>query len=117
MQDIGVAGMVRTALFIERATGLEVLNIGRAPNDYLAKEDCVMELAGNALFYRISLRGGWIWIGACGLDEGDRPPGLFNLGDGPDGWTVVRRFILALERSGITSLKEQAAPHRIRFRS
>jgi hypothetical protein len=45
MQDIGVAGMVRTALFIERATGLEVLNIGRAPNDYLAKEDCVMELA------------------------------------------------------------------------
>ena len=108
MQDIGVAGMVRTGLWIEHTTGAEVLFIGRAQNDYLAREDCVMELAGNALFYRISLRGGWIWISVCPLDEAtERPESLFNLGDGPAGWIVVRRFILAMERSGVTSLKER----------
>jgi hypothetical protein len=104
VEDIGVAGMVRTALWCERVTGVEVLSIGRAA---CAKEDCVMELVGTSLFNRIALRGGWIWIGACGLDEGDRPEFLFNLGDGPRGWTEVRRFVAALERSGITSLRER----------
>ena len=94
---------MRTAIWCERVLGTEVLSIGRAA---LAQEDCVMELVGAQLYYRVALRGGWIWVGAAGLDEGDLPP-LFNIGDGPSGWVTLRRFIQALERSGITSLRER----------
>jgi hypothetical protein len=38
------------------------------------------------------------------MDEGGGPELLFNMGDGPRFWCEVRRFIAALERSGITSL-------------
>jgi hypothetical protein len=56
---------------------------------------------------RITIRSSWIWLYACSLDEGDQPEFLFNIGDGPEGWITVRRFIQALERSGIKSLKER----------
>jgi hypothetical protein len=108
MQDIGVAGMVRTGIWCETRLGTEVLSIGRAA---LTKEDCVMELAGRSLFIRVALRGTWIWISACSMDEADQPEFLFNIGDGPKGWTTVRQFIAALERSGIRSL--QPRPLRI----
>jgi hypothetical protein len=45
------------------------------------------------------------------MDEGGGPELLFNMGDGPRFWCEVRRFIAALERSGITSLH----PRRIRI--
>ena len=88
--------MVRTGLWCERVLGTEVLSIGRSP---FGKEDCVMELSGRSLFVRIALRGGWVWVSACGMDEADQPELLFNIGDGPEGWIVVRRFVQALERS------------------
>lgn len=95
--------MVRSAAWLEHVCGVEVLNIGRPAG---AKEDCIMELCGRSLFYWISIRGTWIWVSVCPLDEAtERPESLFNLGDGPPGWTTVRRFIAALERSGITSLQ------------
>ena len=62
-----------------------------------------MEMTGRALFYSIALRGSWIWVSVGGLDEATEF--LFNIGDGPLGWTTVRRFIAALERSGIKSLQ------------
>jgi hypothetical protein len=105
MDDSGVGGMVRTGAWLDYTAGMEVLSIGRSAID---KEDCVMELSGRSLFFRIALRGGWIWISATGMDEADQPELLFNIGDGPEGWIVVRRFCQALERSGITSLH----PHR-----
>jgi hypothetical protein len=44
----------------------------------------------------------------AGQDESsDQLQFLFNTGDGPSGWSVTRRFIQALERSGIQSLKER----------
>jgi hypothetical protein len=93
--------MVRSGLWCEHVLGTEVLSIDRAA---LAKEDCVMELAGRSLSVRVALRGGWIWVSACSMDEADQPELLFNIGDGPEGWTTVRRFVAALERSGIRSL-------------
>jgi GH24 family phage-related lysozyme (muramidase) len=105
MEDIGVAGMVRTGDWCERTLGMEVLSCGRAA---LAKEDCVLELCGRALYYWIAIRATWIWVAACPLDEQTGIPDfLFNVGDGPQGWSDVRRFVQALERSGITSLKER----------
>ena len=55
---------------------------------------------------RITLQGAWIWIFATGMDEGEPPQFLFNVGDGPAGWVTVRRFVAALERSGIKSLRD-----------
>ena len=105
MEDSGVAGMVRTAAWCEDVLGAEVVSLGRGA---LAKEDCVLELCGRALYYWIAIRATWIWVAASSLDERSGIPDfLFNVGDGPQGWSDVRRFVQALERSGITSLKER----------
>jgi hypothetical protein len=101
VRDIGTAGMVRSALWLERTSGMEVLSLGRPA---LSKEDCVLELAGRQLAVTISIHGTWIWLSAAGLDAGEAPELICNFGDGPTGWTDVRRLVLALERSGIRSL-------------
>ena len=82
---------------------MEVLSLGRGALD---KADCTLELAGSQMLIRISIEGTWIWVSASGLDEGEPEP-LFNVADGPQGWPVVRAFCAALERSGLTSLKER----------
>jgi hypothetical protein len=101
VEDIGVAGMVRSALWLERTAGMEVLSLGRPA---LSLDDCVLELAGRQLAVTVSIRGSWIWLSAAGLDTGEAPELICNFGDGPTGWTDVRRLVLALERSGIRSL-------------
>ena len=101
--DFDVAGMVHTAAWLDRTVGMEVSFIGRSA---LAKEDCVLELSGRELAVRITLRGGWVWLYACGLDE-PAPEFIFSAADGPSGWTTIRKFVQALERSGIKSLKER----------
>ena len=96
--------MVRTCAWLDRTAGLEVLGIGRSA---LSKDDCAAELAGSQILIHMAIRGGWIWVSACGMDEPEQLEFLFNIGDGPEGWITVRRFALALERSGITTLKER----------
>jgi hypothetical protein len=108
MQDQGVAGMVRSGLWIERNATIEVLSIGRPA---LSRDDCVMELAGRQLLLHIALRGTWIWLSVASLDSGESPELLCNFGDGPRGWSNLRRLVLALERSGLRSL--QPRPVRI----
>ena len=66
MEDSGVAGMVRTAAWCEDVLGAEVVSLGRGA---LAKEDCVLELCGRALYYWIAIRATWIWVAASSLDE------------------------------------------------
>jgi hypothetical protein len=100
----GVAALVRAAVWFNATVKLEVLGIGRSA---CGKEDCAMELAGTQLLIRISLQGGWIWVAAGSLDEGEPPQPLFNVGDTAEGWTAVRRFIRALENSGVKSLRER----------
>jgi hypothetical protein len=100
-RDSGVAGMLRSALWLETVCGLEVLSMGRSATD---KADCVLELFGTQLHVRVTIQGGWLWLSACGLDEGP-PDAICNFGDGPRGWSDCRRLIANLERSGIKSLK------------
>jgi hypothetical protein len=106
-RDSGVAGMLRSALWLDSVVGMEVLSIGRSAQGH---EDCAMELCGSQLLVRVVIQGGWLWVSACGLDAGTPEP-ICNFGDGPQGWTDVRRLVMALERSGITSL--QPRPIRI----
>lgn len=96
--------MVKSACWLDSVCGLEVLGIGRAA---LERADCTLELAGSQLSIRISLQGGWIWLSAGSLDEGESPEPLFNLPDTAQGWADVRRFVRALEISGLKSLKER----------
>jgi hypothetical protein len=106
--DIGVAGMVYTAAWLEHTVGMEVVSIGRSAQNATTKEDCVLELDGSQLFIRIAIRSGWIWLYGCGQDEpSDQLQFLFNTGDGPQGWTTMRKFVQALERSGIKSLRSR----------
>jgi hypothetical protein len=77
MQDSGVAGMVRSAAWLEHVCGTEVVSIGRSAN---AK--------------------------ACSMNEPE-PQLIFNVGDTPSGWTTVRKFAQALERSGVKSVRER----------
>ena len=103
-RDSGVSGMVRTAAWLDNRLGVEVLNIGRSAT---GPEDCALELCGSQLLVRVTIQGGWLWVNACSLDQGEAPELLFNVGDGHQGWTDVRRFVMALERSGIRSLEER----------
>lgn len=66
MDDSGLGGMVRSAAWLDAVAGLEVLSIGRSA---ITREDCAMELSGSQLLIRVALRGSWIWVSACGLDE------------------------------------------------
>jgi hypothetical protein len=107
-RDLNARGVVvptfrPSAAWFEHTVGLEVLFIGRPAN---SREDCVLELSGRQLL-RIAIRGGWIWVSACSMDEPGQPQLLFNVADGPQGWTTVRRFVQALERTGIKSLRER----------
>ena len=102
MSPDGLGGMIQFGAWAEVALGMEVMSIGRAAD---SKDDCLMELSGRQLFMHIALRGGWIWVSACGMDEADSPEFLFNVGDGVSGWATVSKFVHALERSGLTSLR------------
>jgi hypothetical protein len=101
-RDFGVAGMVRTAVWLDATVGMEVLGIGRAA---LERADCTLEAAGTQLLMRVSLMGTWIWVSAGSLDEGEPPETICNFPDSPQGWNDVRRFVQALERSGIRALQ------------
>jgi hypothetical protein len=100
-RDSGIPGALRSAIWLNTVCGLEVLSMGRSA---VGKEDFAMELCGSQLHIRVALAGGWIWLSACGLDEGT-PDAICNFGDGPQGWSDCRRLIANLERSGIKSLK------------
>jgi hypothetical protein len=108
MEDIGVAGRVRTALWLEHTAGMEVISFGPPAHSI---EDCRLELGGTQLLVKISIKGSWIWLSAVGLDAGEAAELTCNFGDGPTGWSNARRLVLALERSGIKSLH----PRPIRF--
>ena len=103
-KDSGVSGLLRTALWLNSVCGLEVLSMGRSAT---GKEDCALEIVGSQLLVRIVIAGGWVWLSAGSFDEGEQPQPICNFGDGPQGWSDVRRLVAALERSGIKSLRDR----------
>jgi hypothetical protein len=106
-RKVGVAAMLQAACWFDSTVGMEVLNIGKSAT---GREDCGMEICGSQLLVRVTLQGGWVWLGACGLDEG-APEAICNFPDTSQGWTELRKLVRALEISGIRSL--QPRPIRI----
>ena len=97
--------MLKAGLWFDRVVGMEVLNIGRATG--LERADCVMDLNGTQLSVRIALMGGWVWLSACGLDEGEQTQPICNFPDTSQGWRDVCKLVQTLERSGVKSLRER----------
>jgi hypothetical protein len=59
MKDIGVAGMLRTAVWCDDRLGTEVLSIGRSAT---GPEECALELGCSQLLVKITIQGSWIWV-------------------------------------------------------
>ena len=95
--------MFWAAHWFESTVGLEVALIGREADDLT--NDAVLELTGRWLSYRIALRGGWVWLSVCLMDAGEEWEKVFNVGDCSQGWTTMKSFVFALERSGFKSLE------------
>ena len=101
----GVAAMVRAAVWLDDTRGMEILSIGRGGLD--REDSCTLEMCGRQLSYAIVIDGGFIFVGAQSMDSIEPLELLFSIGDTTDGWRTVCRFVAALERSGIASLKER----------
>ena len=99
--------MLRAALFCDDVLGMEILSIGRCNG--LERYECALEMSGRFLAYRIILDGGWIFVSTPqDMDSGEEPQTpLFWIGDTSEGWDTTCRFLMALERSGLTSLKDR----------
>jgi hypothetical protein len=102
MSDSGIGAMVHVACWLTDRLDIEVLSIGRSAHGV---EDCVLEVVGTWLAYRIALRGGWVWLSASLADSGDEPEALANFADGKQEWRQVCSLIRALERHKIRSLQ------------
>ena len=100
-RDSGIPAMLKAGLWLDLTCGLHVLNIGRGA---LERADCTLELSGTQLSIRVSLMGGWVWVSAIGLDEGEQPEAICNFPDTSQGWRDVCKLVQALERSGVKSL-------------
>ncbi len=98
----GIGGMVRAGAWMDVQLGMEVLSIGRSAEE---KADCVLEVCGKWLSFRIALQGGWIWLFAQPLDVCQDWDLLVNVGDGEDGWKTICSLLRALVRHEIKSLQ------------
>ena len=103
----GIGAMLRLALWCDQTLGLEILSVGRCSG--LERYECALEMTGKYLAYSIVLDGGFIFVSSPqSMDLGEEPlEPLFSIGDTSEGWPIVCRFLAALERSGLTSLKEK----------
>jgi hypothetical protein len=103
----GVAAMAHAAVWFDDVLGMEILSIGRGGFD--PGESRTLRVCGRFLSYQIYLDGGFIFVSSpqsMDLGEEAQTP-LFSIGDTKEAWPIVCRFVQALERSGITSLKEK----------
>ena len=101
--DSGLGAFVYAAAWLSTRFDLEVLNFGRAGD--APPSSCKLEMAGTFLFYDLTLDGGFIFISAQVMDQGDPPELLISFPDGPQGWMDTCSLISALERNNVRSLE------------
>ena len=106
MRESGIGAMVFAGAWCGHTLGLEIMAIGRSAEDNDKGEDLVLEMTGRFLAYRITLRGGWVWLYAAEMDFPENFELLINVGDGEAGWRkTICPLIKSLERSGCRSLQ------------
>jgi hypothetical protein len=106
MRESGIGAMVFAGAWSGHTLGLEIMAIGRSAEDNDKGEDLVLEMTGRFLAYRITLRGGWVWLYAAEMDAPENFELLINVGDGEAGWRkTICPLIKSLERSGCRSLQ------------
>ena len=102
-RDTGFEALANTSFWLEHTVGTETLFLGHSAFD---RGDGELEISGRSLAYWLGLRGGRIWISVREMDDpGGDPPIFFSIGDTPSGWCSARRFVSAMERSGVSDLK------------
>jgi hypothetical protein len=104
MSGSDVGAMVRAGAWFETRLGMHVLSIGREADN--VTDDCVMEVCGRWLAYRLALRGGWVWLHVSLMDYGNPPELLLTTADGPEGWRQVCKIVRLLEREQVRTLQK-----------
>ena len=101
MGNSGLSAMISAGAWLEHALGMETLSIGRAAVD---DEDCVLEIAGRWLCYRVALHGPEVRTAASLMDGIAPPETLLRSPDTEGGWDTTRRLIASLECNQVKSL-------------
>lgn len=66
---------------------------------------CMLELAGDHLFFTITLAGGHVAVAAQVMDQAGVPDQLLKIEDLPMGWDVVFRLIRSMVENEVRSLQ------------
>jgi hypothetical protein len=98
----GLSALIRLGASLENDFELETVSIGKSADE---SESYMMEIAGQHLAYRISLRNdGGLLLSAQVMDTADPPDLLLRDCDSAKGWRTVRFVVAALETHEIKSL-------------
>lgn len=73
-------------VWAENELSMEVLSLSKSA---LQEDDCVMELCGQWLAYRVSLRGCFVSLHSHSMDRGEEPILLLTVGDDQAGWRII----------------------------
>jgi hypothetical protein len=95
--------MVQYAARLSTECGLEVIDLARQPE--APPGSCVLELAGDHLFFTIALTAERVTVAAQVLDQAGPPDPLLKIEDSAAGWDVLFRLIRSLVENRITSLE------------
>jgi hypothetical protein len=98
----GLSALIRLGASLENDFELEAVSIGKSTDE---SESYIMEIAGQHLAYRISLRNdGGLLLSASLMDGPGEPDLLLRDRDNAEGWRTVRFVVAALETHEIKSL-------------
>ena len=100
MSPDGVGGMIQLGAWLENEHAMVVLTIGRSA---VEAEDCVMEVCGQWLAFRVALVRDEVRLAAALMDTAGAPQTLLRARDDTQGWDLVRRLIAALEAGAIAA--------------
>jgi hypothetical protein len=90
MSGSGLSALIRLGASLENDWGMEAIACGRGA---LADEDCVLEICGRWLAFRIALHGPEVRTAACLMDAADPPETLLRSPDTEAGWDTAQRLI------------------------
>jgi hypothetical protein len=97
----GISALIQIGAELEHDAGMEAIACGRGA---VSDEDCVLEICGKFLAYRIALRGVEVRLSAQPMDTAAAPEMLLRAPDSRAGWETVRRLCAALEGHEIKAL-------------